>query len=144
MKTKRARGGGKCRFLDDAAEESGDELPGGSDDDDGVEVPTAEDLAFLDDNSDVADASDEDDCVRISKRERRVTKDDRHLVLENAGLAAVEREEKAPRRRAVVYKDDDEDGADSQVGPGADTPFQCLPFHHISMVTVRHTDSTAY
>ncbi|MEI8371152.1 MAG: hypothetical protein WCJ31_22225, partial [Planctomycetia bacterium] len=52
--------------------------------------------------------------ARISRREKRLTKNDLKLVLENVGLLAspaASPEKKKPKHRTTVYKDSDESGA---------------------------------
>jgi len=100
----------KSRFIDDAASASG---TASSDEDDDEEANEA-DKAFIHDDT---DESDEEELptkrVRISRREKRLTKNDLKLVLENVGLLQDNSDDKKQTRKkhtTTVYKDSDESG----------------------------------
>jgi hypothetical protein len=109
---KRARS--TCRFVETDAAVSG------SDSGDGLEegelVETEEDRLFIDDTNEAADLEEKAiRTIKISKRERRIQKDDLRLVRENMG-----HETTPPKRvgrvrvhKPRVYQDEDEDGARS-------------------------------
>ena len=109
----------KCRFIDDCAVESdcddeSDENLGRhrrrrrkrviqSDEDDGEEM-TKEDLDFVVDDhlSPTADSP----RVRVSRKERKVTRDDIELIKENVGLRRTKH--KGKKEKLCVWKDEDE------------------------------------
>ena len=111
-----------CRFIDDCAEESehdedSDCEPGAkgkrrrrrrrlvqSDDEDDGEELTKEDIDFVvDDHESPRTHSPK---VRISRKERRITRDDVELIKENVGLGGRRRKER--KERLSVWKDEDE------------------------------------
>ena len=111
-----------CRFIDDCAEESehdedSDCEPGAkgkrrrrrrrlvqSDDEDNGEELTKEDIDFVvDDHESPRTHSPK---VRISRKERRITRDDVELIKENVGLGGRRRKER--KERLSVWKDEDE------------------------------------
>ena len=109
------------RFIDDAASESGDGGAASSDEPSDEEQANEEDLKFINDEEEEIHADDEPG-VRISRREKRLTKKDLELVLENVGLLhedakkMMRNTDKTPRQRlhrssTTVYKDSDESGA---------------------------------
>jgi len=111
-----------CRFIDDCAEESdhdeeSDCGPGGkgkrrrkrrrivqSDDEDEGEELTKEDIDFVVDDHESPSAHSP--RVRISRKERRITRDDVALIKENVGLGGRRRKER--KERLSVWKDEDE------------------------------------
>ena len=111
----------RCKFIDDAAKESdGDEedhpgakpsrkrrrrLANSSDEEQGDEVMTAEDIAFVASDHE-SEGGDDSPVVHISKKERRPTRDDFNLACENVGLR--KKKFKNVRGRPSVYKDSDE------------------------------------
>jgi len=111
-----------CRFIDDCAEESdhdeeSDCEPGGkgkrrrkrrrivqsADEDEGEEL-TKEDIDFVVDDHE--SPSGHSPRVRISRKERRITRDDVALIKENVGLGGRRRKER--KERLSVWKDEDE------------------------------------
>lgn len=108
---KRARN--SCRFVEtDAAvsgDDSGDELEEG-------EVETEEDRLFIDDTAEAADIEEKAiRTIKISKRERRIRKDDLRLVRENMGqeTTPTKRSTRSRVHKPRVYKDEDEEDAGS-------------------------------
>ena len=126
----------RCRFIDDCAEESdrdedSDAPASGaakkkrvrrvaSSDDSGNDVPTAEDLAFVADDHE--SSVEEVPSPRITRRERRLTRDDIELVKENMAAKKSWRAKRGEARgaaakkkkgRTVVWKDSDEDDVHS-------------------------------
>ena len=126
----------RCRFIDDCAEES--DRDGDSDtpvlgsakkkrvrrvassDESGDDVPTAEDLAFVADDHE--SSVEEVPSPKITRRERRLTRDDIELVKENMAARKGWRAKRgavrgaaAPKKkeRTVVWKDSDEDDVHS-------------------------------
>ena len=110
----------RCKFIDDAAEESDDDksqrkrrrakqIASDSEDGSGEDALTKEDREFV-----VDDHESEDEAspkVRISRKERRITRDDIDLVKENVGLKAPKY--KHSKSRSSVWKDSDEDDVHS-------------------------------
>jgi hypothetical protein len=101
---------GKRRFIDDAANESdgagGTAADGGSGSENEEEQETEADRAFINDSSLSSEAAEPAERVRISRREKRITNEDRALILENVGDAEPALHDRP--RRHVVYKDSDE------------------------------------
>ena len=99
---------GKRTLADDDAEVSGTDSGDGS----GVdEEETEADRGFIDDGE--LEEGEVSPCVRISRRERQVSSDDVNLVLENSGLRRAHRRVERGSGGATVYKDSDEEDADS-------------------------------
>jgi hypothetical protein len=100
-----------CRFVEtDAAvsgSDSGDELEDG-------ELETEEDRLFIDDTNEAAEIEEKAvRTIKISKRERRIRKDDLRLIRENTGQETTPTKRSDVRSRVHktrVYKDDDEEG----------------------------------
>ena len=93
-----------------SGEDSGDEC------EEGELVETEEDRRFIDDTDEAAEM--EEKVVRgikISKRERRLHKDDLRLIRENTGqpTSPPKRTERSRVHKPRVYKDDDDEDADS-------------------------------
>ena len=107
---KRARS--TCRFVET------DAVVSGSDSGDGLEegelVETEEDRLFLDDTNEAADLEERAiRAIKISKRERRIRKDDLRLIRENMGHETTppKRVGRSRVHKPRVYQDEDEDGA---------------------------------
>lgn len=111
----------RCRYIDwEAAEESGSEV-GGSDDEGGgygsnEEKERAEDQKFIVSDHD-SESQEEDETEeernRITRKEKRLTKDDLQLVLENAGIIGYRTKSKRGARSRVVQMEEEEDDDES-------------------------------
>ena len=98
----------KRRFADIDCEVSGTDSGDESDID---AEENEDDRNFIDDAP--VEETGERQRIRIRRCEREVSKDDRELVLENVGLRGRRRAEPT-RGTGTVYKDSDEDGANSE------------------------------
>ena len=124
-----AKGKGRCRFIDDdvdvsdAEDDDGEEEEGvtrrrrkrgkrakiaSSDEEEGDDVPTKEDLEFVVDDH-VSEVEEEEEKVRISRKERRVGRDEMNLMLENVGLRTRRYKDEKKKVKTSVWKDDDEE-----------------------------------
>jgi transcription elongation factor SPT6 len=125
-----AKGKGRCRFIDDdvdvsdAVDDDGEEGEEGgprrgrkrrkqariasSDEEEGDDVPTKEDLEFVVDDH-VSEAEEEEEKVRISRKERRVGRDEMNLMLENVGLRTRRYKDEKKKVKTSVWKDDDDE-----------------------------------
>jgi hypothetical protein len=107
----------RSKFLDDEADQSGSGHDGESD---GCDEATMEDMEFIDDNEESARDDPEDGNlpdlkkIKIRKSERKLSKDDYRLILENSGIKAPsckKRSRKKTRKeKKKIYKDSDDDG----------------------------------
>ena len=125
-----AKGKGRCRFIDDdvdvsdAVDDDGEEGEEGgprrgrkrrkqariasSDEEEGDDVPTKEDLEFVVDDH-VSEAEEEEEKVRISRKERRVGRDEMNLMLENVGLRTRRYKDEKKKVKTSMWKDDDDE-----------------------------------
>lgn len=90
----------KCKFVDDEADKSGSNHEG--DDDDGVQ--TQQDMDFLDDDPMDDDREDEEAetdlrKIKIRKCERKLSKEDYRVILENAGIKEVTYKKKPKKKK---------------------------------------------
>jgi hypothetical protein len=109
---KRARS--TCRFVETDAAVSGEDS--GDDPEEGELVETEEDRRFIDDGDEAAETEERTiRSIKISRRERRVHKDDLRLIRENAGQPTTppKRTGRSRVHRPRVYKDDSDEDADS-------------------------------
>jgi hypothetical protein len=98
----------KRTFAEDHAEVSGSD----SGDESTTDVEETEaDRKFI--NDEPLEEGEVSPCEEISKEERKVCSDDLELVLENAGMRRPSRRVERDQRSSTVYKDSDEEGADS-------------------------------
>jgi len=103
----------RSKFVDDEADQSGSGHDGESD---GGDVATKEDMEFIDEE----DPADEDGNlpdlkkIKIRKSERKLSKDDYRLILENSGIKAPSckkrSRKKSKKEKKNIYKDSDDDG----------------------------------
>ncbi len=98
----------KRRYADLDAAVSGTDS---GDESDGDAQENEEDRNFIDDAP--VEESDGEQQIKIRRCERRISADDKALVLENIGMQGRRRVERGKAAR-IVYQDSDEDGADSE------------------------------
>jgi hypothetical protein len=113
----------RSKFVDDEADQSGSGHDGESD---GADEATKEDMDFINDEEEENGYAGEDGhgddgmlCdikkIRIRKSERKLSKDDYRLILENAGIKSASKraKKKSSGKKKKVYKDSDEEGVNS-------------------------------
>ena len=98
----------KRTFADEHAEVSGSDSGDGSGSD---AEETEADRQFI--NDEPLEEGEVSPCEKISRKERKIGADDIELVLENAGVRRPSRRVERSQWTSSVYKDSDEDCADS-------------------------------
>jgi hypothetical protein len=109
----------RSKFVDDEADQSGSGHDGESE---GCDEATKEDMDFIDDTCNEESARDEPEDgnlpdlkkIKIRKSERKLSKDDYRLILENSGIKTTSckkrSRKKTKKEKKNIYKDSDDDG----------------------------------